>query len=135
MKIINKNFLLKQKDTNNCYLEEKQLKPIFILPYTLQKRSREKEAKDIHWQVFERYRDNADLKDAIGARGGYWASRSLLVRAEILESEGKSDKAIELYELVIDLGMPGRKIATERMKRHQLGKEKQTDAAKVKPIK
>ncbi|MBO94830.1 MAG: hypothetical protein CMI32_08040 [Opitutales bacterium] len=66
------------------------------------------------WEVIHFFVESDDSLSKLGGKGRYWAARTIFELGEILDREGSSKQALEVYELIRRHGLPGGALATAR---------------------
>ena len=74
-------------------------------------------AQTVHHLIHTRFLFEREESAGLGPTGRYWLSRSLLNSAQIFEREAEPRAARELYEAILEYGLPGENLATTNLKR------------------
>jgi len=80
----------------------------------LRKADKTDSAKAACWEVIQFFVESDDSLGKLGGKGCYWAARTIFELGEMLDREGSSKQALEVYELIRRHGLPGGALATAR---------------------
>ena len=72
------------------------------------------EAQAACWEVIQLFVQSDDFFNALGGKGRYWASKTILELGDMLEQQGSSNQAIKVYDLILKRNLPGKALANSR---------------------
>lgn len=91
--------------------------------YALAKRAQPDKAQTVFWSVVQGFLLDATQAAALGAKGRYWLSRSLLELGQIHEEAGRFDEAQRAYRLIVDNRLGGSAQAEAKLARFRAAGE------------
>jgi len=74
------------------------------------------DAAQAYYRVISEFLNNATLASELGPQGRYWMARCLFELANLYEQKNQFATAQQLYQQVLDHGLPGQALAAARMK-------------------
>jgi tetratricopeptide (TPR) repeat protein len=88
----------------------------FKWSYNIAKAGDTSRAIDAYWLTLNRFLKD-DTGASMGARGRYWVARSAVELGQLLELANRFDEARRVYNIMLSSNLPGRALATARLKR------------------
>lgn len=72
-------------------------------------------AKEVLWLVISRFLRDPQSSAQLGSNGRYWMARTVFELGNMLDSEGRTADAREVYQLILNYELPGRSLALSRL--------------------
>lgn len=92
----------------------------FNLGYLMARRGRLNRAEAVWWRdVVTTFLLDEDMATALGPKGRYWMTRSILELGSLYEQQAKLDQARDAWSLILKTGLPGAALAEDRLARFQ----------------
>lgn len=83
----------------------------YALGQLYHQRDNQTRAASTFWQMIHQFLPGGETPPELGAQGRYWLARCLLDLADLLVAEGRPQEARKIYELLIHLELPGKRLA------------------------
>lgn len=92
----------------------------FNLGYLMARRGQTGRAEAVWWRdVVTTFLLDQKMASALGPKGRYWMTRSLLELGSLYEQQAKLEQARDAWSLIIKTGLPGQALAKDRLARFQ----------------
>jgi len=90
----------------------------FNLGYLMMRRNQPDRAEAVWWRdVVTAFLLDERMAAALGAKGRYWMTRTLLETGALYEQQAKYERARDAWNLIIEAGLPGATLARDRIAR------------------
>lgn len=89
--------------------------------YALARRGATDRAVPVLWSVVSSFLLDAGQAEALGGKGRYWVSRTLLELGQLHEDAGRLDEAQKAYGLIIERNLGGATQAQSKLNRYRAG--------------
>ncbi len=71
-------------------------------------------SREVLWLVISRFLRDPQSSAQLGSNGRYWMARTVFELGNMLDGEGKTSDAREVYQLILSYELPGRNLALSR---------------------
>lgn len=89
----------------------------FKLAFANAARGRTDRAQEIYWAAISDLYLDTEVAEKLGGNGRYWIARCLFEYGQILEREGRTANAREIYSMIVKNALPGEALARANLAR------------------